>query len=487
MRSDVFEVEDVVIGGTVEQCVRGGRHVFGRIPDALHGVARIGVIGWGSQARAQAMNLRDTLAGTDVTVTVGLRTGSPSAASARAAGFHERDETLGEMFDVIAASDLVILLISDAAQVGLHDQIAAAMRPSATLGLSHGFLPAHLRTIGRDIAGEFSVVAVCPKGMGPSIRRLYEQGSEVDGAGINSSIAVHRDADGNATDRALAWAVGIGSPVVFESDIVEEAISDITGERVVLLGGPHAIAEALYRWYLDAGDDAVTAFARSTESLTGPLARTISTSGLRGVLDAVGHERQTFDGAYEAGYLAFAPLVDELYGDVESGDELRSVVRASERLSRWPLAALEGSRMWSVGDLVRSTRGEREVRIDPVVAGLFCAMVVATADTLRAHGHRWSEIANETVIEIVDSLIPYMHARGVAHMIDSCSVTARLGARKWAPRLQAAIEQQVLPTLVRDTAGVASAARVSRLDDHPLHEALAVMATYRPPVDIAVV
>lgn len=49
-------------------------------------------------------------------------------------------------------------------------------------------------------------------------------------------------------------------------------------------------------------------------------------------------------------------------------------------------------------------------------------------------GHPWSEICNESIIEATDSLNPYMHARGVAFMVDNCSYTARLGSRKWAPR-----------------------------------------------------
>ncbi|KAI5436222.1 hypothetical protein KIW84_022623 [Lathyrus oleraceus] len=53
----------------------------------------------------------------------------------------------------------------------------------------------------------FSVIAVCPKGMGPSIRRLYVQGKEINGAGINSSFGVHQDADGRATNVALGWSV----------------------------------------------------------------------------------------------------------------------------------------------------------------------------------------------------------------------------------------------------------------------------------------
>jgi len=53
--------------------------------------------------------------------------------------------------------------------------------------------------------------------MGPSVRRLYEQGKEVNGAGINSSFAVHQDVTGKATDYALGWAVAIGAPVIFDA------------------------------------------------------------------------------------------------------------------------------------------------------------------------------------------------------------------------------------------------------------------------------
>lgn len=83
--------------------------------------------------------------------------------------------TLGEMFDVIKESDLVILLISDAAQAKLHEKIFAAMKPGATLGLSHGFLLGYLESIGKKFPDNIDVIAVCPKGMGPSVRRLYEQ------------------------------------------------------------------------------------------------------------------------------------------------------------------------------------------------------------------------------------------------------------------------------------------------------------------------
>lgn len=83
------------------------------------GIKKVGVLGWGSQAPAQAQNLRDSFAEADmdVKVTIGLRKGSKSAEEAKQCGFTEEKGTLGEVLDVVADSDLVILLISDAAQV----------------------------------------------------------------------------------------------------------------------------------------------------------------------------------------------------------------------------------------------------------------------------------------------------------------------------------------------------------------------------------
>lgn len=87
---------------------------------AFDGIKHIGVIGWGSQAPAQAQNLRESLseAGVkDTKVCIGLREGSQSWKEARACGFSEEDGTLGEVYDIISKSDFIMLLISDASQV----------------------------------------------------------------------------------------------------------------------------------------------------------------------------------------------------------------------------------------------------------------------------------------------------------------------------------------------------------------------------------
>ncbi|MFD7275547.1 ketol-acid reductoisomerase [Streptomyces sp. NPDC059862] len=481
--SRVFPLETMAVPGGTETVLRGGRHLFPLLPQAFDGVRRIGVIGWGPQGRAQALNLRDSLAGTGITVAVGLRPGSRSVADARAAGFTEEDGTLGDWLTVAADSDLVILLIADAALAAHHGELFAALRPGAVIGLSHGFLLGHLRETGGEFSPGHGVIAVCPKGMGDSVRRLYLQGAEINGAGINSSFAVHADPDGRAADLALGWSVALGSPYTFRTTLDSEYRSDIVGERAILLGAVHGIVESLYTRCRLAGDDEVTAYERSCENITGPIARTISRAGLRAVrenLDPVG--RDVFDRAYTATYGPAREIVAEIYDEVADGTELRSVLLAERRLGARPMSEIGGSPMWAAGEQVRARRAERAPDVDPFTAGVFVATMTAQVDEFAERGHPWSEIVNESVIEAVDSLLPYMHARDVAFMVDNCSRTARLGARRWGPRFQAAYEQIAFPAAEHS----ADDALLTAFDTHPVHEALSTAAKLRPTVDISV-
>ena len=483
--SRIFNVEKIELDGVQESFLRGGRNLFPLLPKALAGISQIGVIGWGSQGPAQAQNLKESLAGTGIRVAVGLRAGSESFVEAGRAGFSETDGTLGEMFSVISKSDLVILLISDAAQAQLHQQVFDALRPGATLGLSHGFLLAYLETIGGRFPSGVNVIAVCPKGMGPSVRRLYEQGREVNGAGINTSFAVEQDLDGRATDIALAWSVGLGAPYTFKTTMKSEVVSDLFGERSILLGAVHGVVEALYHRYVGEGAAPEDAFNRACESLTGPIRETVSKHGLIGIDEHLDPEgRRDFRRAYDATYGAFKSVMAEIYDEVASGNEVRSVVMAAGRFGHYPMTSIEGSPMWSVGKTVRGRRSQITTGLDGFTAGTFLGAMMAQVDVLVEHGHPYSEIANESIIEAVDSLLPYMHARGVAYMVDNCSTTARLGSRKWGPRFQAQLEQVAFPALAgRDETpdhmpdGFAT---------HPVHEVLHKLNEMRPAVDIAV-
>lgn len=313
--STIFETQDIELAGTKERIVKGGRDLFPLLPKAFEGIERIGVIGWGSQAPAQAQNLKDSLneAGADIKVSIGLREGSSSFAEAKECGFSEDDDTLGEMYDIIGKSDLVMLLISDAAQAKLYKKIFETMKPGATLGLSHGFLLGHLDSIGEKFPADMDVIAVCPKGMGPSVRRLYEQGKKVNGAGINSSFGVHQNVSGKATELALGWGVAVGSPFIFETTLRSEYKSDIFGERGILLGAVHGIVESLYRRYVRQGMSPEKAFLESSESITGNIVKTISTKGIKAVYDGLNDDdKEIFKTSYSASYKPAKEILQNL-------------------------------------------------------------------------------------------------------------------------------------------------------------------------------
>ncbi|KAF8407178.1 hypothetical protein HHK36_006304 [Tetracentron sinense] len=503
--TSVFKKEKVTLAGHEEYIVRGGRDLFHLLPDAFKGIKQIGVIGWGSQGPAQAQNLRDSLAEakSDVVVKIGLRKGSRSFAEARAAGFTEESGTLGDIFETVSGSDLVLLLISDAAQVAKessligkwgrtqleycyicsgiseelfifghdadnYEKIFSHMKPNSTFGLSHGFLLGHLQSLGLDFPKNISVIAVCPKGMGPS------------------------DVDGRATDVALGWSVALGSPFTFATTLEQEYKSDIFGERGILLGAVHGIVESLFRRYTENGMSEDLAYKNTVECITGNISRTISTKGMLAVYNSLSEDgKKEFKAAYSASYYPCMDILYECYEDVASGSEIRSVVLAGRRfyekdgLPAFPMGNIDQTRMWKVGERVRLTRPEGDLGpLYPFTAGVYVALMMAQIEVLRKKGHSYSEIINESVIESVDSLNPFMHARGVSFMVDNCSTTARLGSRKWAPCFDYILTQQALVAVDKGTP--VNQDLISNFLSDPVHGAIEVCAQLRPTLDISV-
>jgi len=322
--------------------------------------------------------------------------------------------------------------------------------------------------------------------MGPSVRRLYEQGREVNGAGINSSFAVHQDVNGKATDYALGWSVGLGSPYTFQTTLESEYKSDIFGERGILLGAVHGIAESLYARFIGQGMTKEDAYTNTSESITGPISKTISRSGLMAVYEELDDaEKAAFKRAYCASYHPAREILEEIYDDVASGNEVRSVIQASNRFDRYPMGRIDTTDMWQVGEKVRANESRNYVPINGETAGVYMATMMAQVDLLTDRGHPYSEIANESIIEAVDSLNPYMDFKGVSYMVDNCSTTARLGARKWAARFDYNLKQQSYAAM--DAGDKVDESLFDKFVNSNIHQVLKVCADLRPSVDISVV
>jgi ketol-acid reductoisomerase len=363
------------------------------------------------------------------------------------------------------------------------------MKPTATLGLSHGFLLGYLDSIGEAFPPNMDVILVAPKGMGPSVRRLYEQGKTTNGAGINSSFAVHQNPSGKARELALGWGVAVGAPFLFETTLRDEYKSDIYGERGILLGAVHAICEGLFRRFQRVdGMSPEDAFLNSAESITGRITKVISKKGIKAVYeDMNAADKKIFQTAYSASYSPAKEILQECYDEVKCGNEIRSVIMQNERVmsGKGLIGKIDGTVTWQVGEKVRANRpaDESKIPLNPFTAGVYVATMMAQIDVLLEGGHSYSEVINESVIEAVDSLAPYMHYKGVAHMVDNCSFTAKWGSRKWAPRFDYILEQLAYTAV--DNGKPIDQDLIAKFENHRVHPAVEECCKLRPSVDIS--
>jgi ketol-acid reductoisomerase len=172
----------------------------------------IAIIGYGSQGHAHALNLKDS----GMNVIIGLYPGSKSAAKAEAEGL-----TVKSVADASAAADFIMVLLPDeTAKTVYQNEIAANLKAGKVLAFAHGF-NIHFSQIVPP--SDVDVVMIAPKGPGHLVRRTYTQGE-----GVPCLVAVYQDATGQARDRAMAYAKGIGGTRagVLETTFREETETD---------------------------------------------------------------------------------------------------------------------------------------------------------------------------------------------------------------------------------------------------------------------
>lgn len=226
------------------------------------------------------------------------------------------------------------------------------------------------------------------------------------------------------------------------------------------------------------------AFLQTSESITGNIVKTISTQGIKAVYDQLeGEDRDTFQKAYSASYLPAKEILQEIYDEVASGNEIRTVIMQGDRVEKYPVGKIDGTFTWQVGEKVRAERDDDNIPLNPFTAGVYVATMMAQCDVLLEAGHPYSEVINESVIEAVDSLCPYMHYRGVAFMVDNCSFTAKTGSRKWAPRFDYILDQLAYTAV--DNGVPVNTDLISAFENHEIHQAVTECCKLRPSVDIS--
>ncbi|MDD5263287.1 MAG: ketol-acid reductoisomerase [Candidatus Bipolaricaulis sp.] len=348
---------DVRFGGVVERIVTRDEFTLGRARTVLRDET-VAVLGYGVQGPAQALNLRDN----GIHVIVGQRRNSRTWAKAMADGWVP-GETLFPIEEAAERGTTVAYLVSDAAQKTLWPIVKPHLAPGDALYFSHGFAVVYGDHTGVIPPDDVDVILVAPKGSGANVRANFLAGS-----GINSSFAVGCDATGRATERTLALGIAIGSGYLFPTTFSNEVHSDLTGERGVLMGALTGLIEAQYEVLRRHGHSPSEAFNETVEELTQSLIRLVAEHGMDGMYARTSTTAQRGALDWRARFrAAVAPVFDELYQSVVSGDEAQIVLEANasptyrDRLDA-ELREMRESELWQAGAAVRALRPERRAR-----------------------------------------------------------------------------------------------------------------------------
>jgi ketol-acid reductoisomerase len=198
------------------------------------------VIGYGSQGRTHALNLRDSGV---VDIVVGLKATSAT-----------RDRAIDDGFQVLNASqaarnaDVVAVMVSDEAHRDLwRDELEPNLKPGAAVVFAHGL---SIRFGLIQPRPDLDIILACPKGIGPRIRELYTAGE-----GVFALFGVHQDASGQAHALGLSYAaaLGCGRKGILQTTFADECESDLFGEQVVLCGGTAELVDAAFMKLVKAG------------------------------------------------------------------------------------------------------------------------------------------------------------------------------------------------------------------------------------------
>jgi ketol-acid reductoisomerase len=341
----------IQFGDVMENVVTREEWPLKKALSALKGET-IAIIGYGVQGPGQALNLRDN----GFNVIVGQRKGTKTWDKAVEDGW-KPGKTLFEIEEAAKRGTIIQYLLSDAGQIALWPTIKPHLTKGKCLYFSHGFAITFKDDTGVVPPQDIDVVLVAPKGSGTSLRRLF-----LDGKGLNSSYAIYQDATGRAKERVISLGIGVGSGYLFETDFKKEVLSDLTGERGVLMGAIAGVFEAQYKCLRAHGHSPSEAFNETVEELTQSLMPLVAENGMdwmyancsttaqRGALDWRHRFRD-----------AVAPVYEQLYNSVASGNEARIVIQACSapdyraRLEK-ELAALGNEEIWRAGKAVRALR-----------------------------------------------------------------------------------------------------------------------------------
>jgi ketol-acid reductoisomerase len=280
----------------------------------------ISVLGYGPQGKSQSLNLRDN----NHDVILGLRPNGNSWNNALKDGW-EPDINLFNIDEASYKGTVIKYLISDAGQIQQWSNIKPFLYPNNTLYFSHGFGIHYKNYTNIDPPHDVNIIMVSPKCSGKSVREHF-----LSGKGFTSSFSIHNDAD-NARELCMGIAFAIGNNYVFETTFENEVVSDLTGERCILMGMIQAAFLAQYKVLRNNGHSPLEAYHETIEEALTSLYPIIDENGMDWLYKNCSTTAQR--GAIDWGNV-FEPkltdMIQECYDSVKDETEVKRLIECNE-------------------------------------------------------------------------------------------------------------------------------------------------------------
>ena len=201
---------------------------------------KVAIIGYGSQARAHALNLKESWV---EEIRIGLKKGSNSIQKAQNDGF-----SVVTNKEAAQWAGLTMVLVPDELQADIYEKnLKDNLQKGSSLVFAHG-LNIHFKLI--EPRKDLDVFMIAPKGPGNTVRGEY-----VKGGGVPCLVAIEKNPSGIALDIALSYAsaIGGGKSGIIGTTFKEECETDLFGEQAVICGGVTALIKAGYETLVEAG------------------------------------------------------------------------------------------------------------------------------------------------------------------------------------------------------------------------------------------
>lgn len=305
----------------------------------------ISIIGYGPQARNQALNLMDN----NISVNIGVRKNGNSWFKAQNDGFIV-NKNLFDIEEAVYKGSIIKYLLSDKGQMEQWSNVKNNLFNGNTLYFSHGFNITYKNQTGVIPPKNIDVVMIAPKGPGNKIRESF-----LNGNGFNSSYAIYQNYTGNALDTCLELGFSIGSNYLFETTFEKETYSDLTGERCVLMGMIQGALKAQYDVLIENGHSPIEAYNETVEEGLRFLYPMINDKGMDWMYKNCSTTAQV--GAIEWAdkfERLLKPEIKKCYDSVSSGKETFKVLNENKEKTKLKLKMIENQDLWKVHHLIKN-------------------------------------------------------------------------------------------------------------------------------------